>query len=84
MIYFNKLIIWFGSNIFKLMLILIISFFLFVTLIIAIPVLEFFNYFFNSFNEFQNLINNTESFFKEFKWEKIEIPEDEVPNSETL
>ena len=84
MIYFNKLIIWFGSNIFKLMLILIISFFLFVILIIAIPVLEFFNYFFNSFNEFQNLINNTESFFKEFEWEKIEIPEDEVPNSQTL
>ena len=53
-------------------------------LIIAIPVLEFLNYFFNSFNEFQNLINNTESFFKEFKWEKIEIPEDEVPNSESL
>ena len=80
MIIFNKLIFWFGSNIFKLILLLIGLFFLFIILIIAIPIIEFFNY----FNELQDSINNTESFFKELKWEKIEIPRDEVKSSESL
>ena len=84
MIIFNKLILWFGSNIFKLILLLIGLFFSFIIVTIFIPLIEFLNYFFNSFNEFQNLMNNIESSFKEFKWNKIEVPQDEVPNSESL
>mgnify|MGYP001242735035 CR=1 FL=1 len=84
MIIFNKLIFWFGSNIFKIILFTILLFFLFFIFIISIPIVEFFNFFFNSFNEFQGLMNNIENFLKEFNWEKMEIKKDEIKDTQTL
>ena len=84
MIIFNKLILWFGSNIFKIMLFTTLSFFLFFTFIISMSIIDFFNFFFNSFNEFQDLMSNIEYFFKEFNWEKMEIKEDDVKDSNLI
>ena len=84
MIIFNKLILWFGSNIFKLILLLIGLFFSFIIVNIFIPLIEFLNYFFNSFNEFQDLNYKVENFFEELRWERIETPNDESRDSKSL
>jgi|ETNmetMinimDraft_21_1059911.scaffolds.fasta_scaffold216005_2 hypothetical protein len=66
---FNKIINWFGRNIFKIITLFICSIILYFLIILLTPVFQFFGFIVESINDIQEIFQELEKQIDEFKWD---------------
>ena len=67
---FLRIFKWFGTNLFKLIFILIGVFIIFIIVMFMIPIFQIIGFVGEGVNEFQNIFEEMEKHIEEFQWEK--------------
>ena len=67
---FLRIFKWFGTNLFKLIFILIGVFIIFIIVMFMIPIFQIIGFVGEGVNEFQNIFEEIEKHIEEFQWEK--------------
>ena len=67
---FLRIFKWFGTNLFKLIFILIGVFIIFIIVMLLIPIFQIIGFVGEGVNEFQNIFEEMEKHIEEFQWEK--------------